>query len=184
MFFKRPFMQILFGILIIGATSSANAQVAAMSDGNVKWVASTGGLPADAFIGGSENNGSRKLAVCRAAYQGGTHPGKVVAGKCNIGWGGKEIVLSPFEVMTNKGVTLAWVKGPSAKGMIIGGSEKNGSRKLAVCRAVYWGNVQSPEYDVKYKGGTHPGRVVAGKCNIGWGGKEIVLSTFEVLVQR
>ena len=171
MFFKRPFMQILFGILIIGATSSANAQVAAMSDGNVKWVASTGGLPADAFIGGSENNGSRKLAVCRAAYQGGTHPGKVVAGKCNIGWGGKEIVLSAFEVMTNKGVTLAWVRGPSAEGMIIGGSENNGSRKLAVCRAAY-------------QGGTHPGKVVAGNCNIGWGGKEIVLNAFEVLVQR
>ena len=106
MFFKRPFMQILFGILIIGATSSANAQVAAMSDGNVKWeavVASMGGwLPPDAVIGGSEYNGSRKLAVCRAAYQGGTHPGKVVAGKCNIGWGGKEIVLNAFEVLVQR----------------------------------------------------------------------------------
>ena len=169
MFFKRTLMPILFSILMIGATSAANAQVAAMSDGNVKWAASTGGLPADAFIGGSENNGSRKLAVCRAAYKGGTHPGKVVAGKCNIGWGGKEIVIGKFEVMTNKGVTLAWVKGPSAKGMIIGGSERG--RSLPVCRA-------------KYKSGTHPGKVVAGKCNIGWGGKEIVLSTFEVLVQR
>ena len=139
----------------------------AASRGGVKWAASTGGLPADAFVGGSE--GSRKLAVCRAAYKGGTHPGKVVAGKCNIGWGGKEIVLSRFEVMTNKGVTLAWVKGPSAEGMIIGGSDAG--RSLPVCRAAY-------------QGGTHPGKVVAGKCNIGWGGKEIVLSAFEVLVQR
>ena len=137
------------------------------SSGNVKWAASTGRLPANAFIGGSE--GSRKLAVCRAAYQGGTHPGKVVAGKCNIGWGGKEIVIRKFEVMTNKGVTLAWAKGPSAKGMIIGGAERG--RSLPVCRG-------------KYKSGTHPGKVVAGKCNIGWGGKEIVLRSFEVLVQR
>ena len=135
--------------------------------GDVKWAASAGRLPANAFIGGSE--GSRKLAVCRAAYKGGTHPGKVVAGKCNIGWGGKEIVIGKFEVMTDKGVKLAWVKGRSAKGMIIGGSERG--RSLPVCRA-------------KYKSGTHPGKVVAGKCNIGWGGKEIVLSTFEVLVQR
>jgi len=137
------------------------------SSGNVKWAASTGRLPANAFIGGSE--GSRKLAVCRAAYQGGTHPGKVVAGKCNIGWGGKEIVIRKFEVMTNKGVKLAWAKGPSAKGMIIGGAERG--RSLPVCRG-------------KYKSGTHPGKVVAGKCNIGWGGKEIVLRSFEVLVQR
>ena len=137
------------------------------SSGNVKWAASSGRLPANAFIGGSE--GSRKLAVCRAAYQGGTHPGKVVAGKCNIGWGGKEIVIRKFEVMTNKGVKLAWAKGPSAKGMIIGGAERG--RSLPVCRG-------------KYKSGTHPGKVVAGKCNIGWGGKEIVLRSFEVLVQR
>jgi hypothetical protein len=147
--------------------SSTPGTTQAASLGDVKWAASTGRLPANAFIGGSE--GSRKLAVCRAAYKGGTHPGKVVAGKCNIGWGGKEIVIGKFEVMTDKGVKLAWVKGPSAKGMIIGGSETG--RTLPVCRAAY-------------KGGTHPGKVVAGKCNIGWGGKEIVLSTFEVLVQR
>ena len=73
------------------------------------------------------------------------------------------------QMLSNKGVKLAWVKGPSAKGMITGGSETG--RSLPVCRAAY-------------KSGTHPGKVVAGKCNIGWGGKEIVLSTFEVLVQR
>ncbi len=147
--------------------SSTPGTTQAEARGGVKWAASTGRLPANAFIGGSE--GRRKLAVCRAAYKGGTHPGKVVAGRCNIGWGGKEIVISKFEVMTNKGVKLAWVKRRWARGMIIGGSERG--RSLPVCRA-------------KYRSGTHPGKVVAGKCNIGWGGKEIVLSTFEVLVQR
>ena len=78
-------------------------------------------------------------------------------------------MIRKFEVMTNKGVKLAWAKGPSAKGMIIGGAERG--RSLPVCRG-------------KYKSGTHPGKVVAGKCNIGWGGKEIVLRSFEVLVQR
>ena len=137
------------------------------SRGGPKWVSSTGRLPSYAFIGGKE--GSRKLAVCRASYKKGMHPGKVVAGKCNIGWGGKEITLKKFEVMTARGVKLAWVKGPSAKGMIIGGKE--GSRQLPLCRA-------------SYKKGTHPGKVVAGRCNIGWGGREIVLKSFEVLVQR
>jgi hypothetical protein len=157
----------LTALLVAVLVSPTPGTTQAASLGDVKWAASTGRLPANAFIGGSE--GSRKLAVCRAAYKDGTHPGKVVEGKCNIGWGGKEIVIGKFEVMTAKGVKLAWVKGPSAKGMIIGGSETG--RTLPVCRAAY-------------KGGTHPGKVVAGKCNIGWGGKEIVLSTFEVLVQR
>ena len=70
------------------------------SRGGVKWASSTGRLPANAFIGGSEPG--RKLAVCRAPYKGGTHPGKVVAGKCNIGWGGKEIVLRTFEVLVQR----------------------------------------------------------------------------------
>lgn len=133
----------------------------------VKWAASTGKMPSGAFFGGAEKG--RKLAVCRAAYKGGTHPGKVVAGKCNIGWGGREIVLRKFEVMTTRGVKLSWAKGPAAKGMVIGGKEPG--RNLPVCRAAY-------------KGGTHPGKVVSGKCNIGWGGKEIVLKKFEVLVAR
>lgn len=137
------------------------------SRGGVKWASSTGKMPRDTFYGGSERG--RKLAVCRASYKGGTHPGKVVAGKCNIGWGGKEIVIRKYQVMTNKGVKLSWAKGPSAKGMVIGGKERG--RSLPVCRG-------------KYKGGTHPGKVVAKKCNIGWGGKEIVLRSFEVLVQR
>lgn len=137
------------------------------SRGGIKWSTSTGKMPSNTFYGGAERG--RKLAVCRASYKGGTHPGKVVSGKCNIGWGGKEIVIRKFQVMTNKGVKLAWTKGPKAKGMVIGGKERG--RTLPICRA-------------KYKSGTHPGKVVAGKCNIGWGGKEIVLKKFEVLVQR
>jgi hypothetical protein len=135
--------------------------------GSVKWASSTGKMPRYAFYGGAERG--RKLAVCRASYKGGTHPGKVVAGKCNIGWGGKEIVIRKYQVMTAKGVKLSWAKGPSARGMVYGGAERG--RKLAVCRA-------------SYKGGTHPGKVVARKCNIGWGGREIALKTFQVLVQR
>ena len=156
-----------FGPVKAGSTPKPSTGTQTASLGGVAWASSTGKMPSYAVIGGKE--GSRSLQICRAAYKGGTHPGKVVAGKCNIGWGGKEIVLTSFEVMTNRTAKLSWVKGPSAAGMVIGGKE-NG-RTLPVCRA-------------SYKSGTHPGKVVAGKCNIGWGGKEIVLSSFQVLVQK
>ncbi|MGB0575667.1 MAG: DM9 repeat-containing protein [Alphaproteobacteria bacterium] len=111
----------------------------------------------------------KNLAVCSASYKGGWHPGKVVSGKCNIGWGGKERVIRTFQVLTTKGAKFSWSKNKRAKNQVVGGKE-NG-RSLYVCRAYY-------------KGGSHPGKVVSGKCNIGWGGKEIKLSSYEVLTSR
>jgi hypothetical protein len=61
------------------------------------WAKVNGAVPANAVIGGSEPG--RTLPICHAAYNGGVHPGKVVAGKCNIGYGGKEIVLTSYEVL-------------------------------------------------------------------------------------
>jgi hypothetical protein len=52
-------------------------------------------------------------------------------------------------------------------GAIVGGWEQG--RTLYVCRT--W-----------YGGGVHPGKVVGNNCNIGWGGKEITLEAYEVLV--
>jgi hypothetical protein len=64
----------------------------------VHWVgASNGAIPAGAVAGGSEPG--RTLYICRARYNNGLHPGKVVAQNCNIGWGGKEILVRSYEVM-------------------------------------------------------------------------------------
>jgi len=43
----------------------------------------------------------RLSASCRrrAAYKKVVHPGKVVAGKFNIGWGGKEFVRTRYQVL-------------------------------------------------------------------------------------
>ena len=43
----------------------------------------------------------RLSASCRrrAACKKVVHSGKVVAGKCNIGWGGKEIVRTQYQVL-------------------------------------------------------------------------------------
>ena len=48
-------------------------------------------------IGGQEPG--RSLPICRGSHGGGVHPGKVVAGTLNIGWGGKEITLTSMEVL-------------------------------------------------------------------------------------
>lgn len=135
----------------------------------MSWTPVSGGLlPSGTFIGGQEPG--RQLPICRAAYNNGVHPGKVVAGKCNIGWGGKEIVLTSYQAMVTDPKAVRWV--PSAGGQlpagaIIGGEEPG--RQLPICRGAY-------------DNGVHPGKVVAGKCNFGWGSKEIVLTSYEVLV--
>jgi hypothetical protein len=120
-----------------------------------------GRFPNDAVNGGEENGAP--LYVCRGSYRGGTHPGKIVAGKCNIGYGGKEVVLDRFERLVGNG---RW-DSPRMNymGAFVAGNE-NG-KPLYLCRG-------------KFAGGVHPGKVVADKCNIGYGGEEKLLSQFEV----
>jgi hypothetical protein len=138
------------------------------------WVPFEGELPSNAVIGGVETN--RSLAVCRCEYKGANHPGKVVEKACNIGWGGKEVIVKKFEVLVNNGVVeLDWIKtkGKLPKHAIQAGSE-NGL-PLYIGRKFY-------------QNGTHPGKVFkVGKrhiCNVGWGGKEKVFKNFEVLVEH
>ena len=61
--------------------------------------------PRRALVAGREGpeDGNDPLYVCRAAYPQGTtgmHIGKTRPGLggCNIGWGGREITVVPFEV--------------------------------------------------------------------------------------
>lgn len=140
----------------------------------IEWVAHQGELPSNAVIGGVET--LRSLAVCRANHRGAMHSGKVVANACNIGWGGKELILEDYEILINKGVVeLDWLKtdGALPDHAIQAGKERGGP--------IYVGRAH-------YEGGTHPGKVfkVGGNyiCNISWGGKELTLNTFEVLVEN
>lgn len=52
---------------------------------------------------------------------------------------------------------------------IEGGIDQNGAIPLYICRA-------------RYVNGVHPGKLRSGHCHIGWGGDEIILKRFEVLV--
>jgi hypothetical protein len=93
----------------------------------------------------------------------------LIAGKCNISWGGRGVEKSNYEVLVGSG---HW--GPPNSGFsgaLVGGHEANGS-DLHLCRATW------QHYLVLR--GTHPGKLVSGKCNVEFGGEEIEFTTFEV----
>jgi len=68
-----------------------------------RWVlAKAGELPARAVQAGEEHPpGKEALYVCRAWFNGGTHPGKFRPAfrACGIGWSGKEHMVPEYEVL-------------------------------------------------------------------------------------
>jgi hypothetical protein len=148
------------------ATTASAAQLPRSS-----WVnASNGTIPDGAWMGGREQGGE-PLYICRAAYQGGVHPGKVRPGLrgCNIGWGGAEITVNSYQVlMPAPSLQLQWHTAQESSLLQVG-REPNGA-PLYVCHAAY-------------EGGVHLGKVRPGLggCNIGWGGQEVTVRHYAVL---
>lgn len=139
---------------------------------DIGWVNMMRGmpLPYDAVIGGSQPYPPATLYVCRAQYNGGLHPGKLFAGNCNIGWGGDEIVATQYQVLVSYS-RLHWVSashGYIPVNAIRGGYEQG--NPLFICQA-------------EYRRGMHTGKVVGQMCHIGWGGKEIAIPYYNVLVR-
>lgn len=126
-------------------------------------------LPRNAVIGGNQPERPHTLFVCRGDYHGGIHPGKLVAGYCNISWGGQEIRLASYQVLVSNR-PLRWASadhGYIPTNAIAGGYENQAP--LFICQ-------------VNYQGGTHTGKVVGNNCNFGWGGREISIPYYFVLV--
>lgn len=168
-------------LMIICALMLGASVTTSQAEAGLRWVwAKNGRIPPMSVKGGKENRGI--LYICRAHFRGGIHPGKVVNFKCNIGWGGREYTISRFQVLAGK-APIKWVGSPirsrsslpapsnskfvpgaASKNVFykfIGGKEANGT-PLAICR-------------VNYRTlGSHPGKVVNGNCNFGYGGREIV----------
>ena len=143
----------------------------------VVWLpAANGAVPPNAIIGGSEPG--RTLPVCRAIHNKGVHPGKVVGKNCNFGYGGKEVLAPQYDVLVgnpavlNKSPQLVrWIAaqgGQVPPGAFFGAYEP-GRPILPICQA-------------PYKGGVHVGKVVAGNCNFGYGGLEVLSPQYAVLV--
>jgi microsomal dipeptidase-like Zn-dependent dipeptidase len=144
--------KILIGLVIVIITMSANVF-------GQTWVPK-GTIPANAVQGGQENG--TPLYVCRGRHEGGGHPGKIVAGNCNISYGGREITLPDYEILVGNGT---WGSArPGYAGAFIAGQESG--QNLYLCRANF--------------NGTHPGKVIGNNCNIGYGGEEKYLAKFDV----
>ncbi|HTM64668.1 MAG TPA: DUF3421 domain-containing protein [Gammaproteobacteria bacterium] len=126
-------------------------------------------MPANAVIGGNQYHPNSLFHVCRANYRGGVHPGKLYNGNCNISWGGQEYIMTNYEVLVSD-KPMSWVGssyGRIPQHAIAAGSE-NGAA-LYACQA-------------QYQNGTHTGKVIGQNCNFGWGGKEISVPYYNVLV--
>lgn len=132
------------------------------------WQRSYGRTPARAFIAGYEPH--RELYICQTYYNGGVHPGKVVAGNCNITYAGHEIERHNFRVLT-RGRGLHWRRnrGFIPPNAVPGGYEKG--HPLYICRT-------------HFRNGVYPGKIVDGRCNIGYGGREYVQPNFRILAWR
>lgn len=123
-------------------------------------------IPRLAVIGGLENGAP--LFICHAAYNNGIHPGKIVAGNCNISYAGQEIPMQNYQILVSQ-LPTRWV--PARAGIppnAVKGGHENG-QPLFICQ----GN---------YHGGMHPGKVVGNVCDIGYGGREISLPQYRLLV--
>ena len=159
----KPFITAF--VLCMATTAGAQAQVGMEMSRN-------GRVAMGAISGGHEANGET-LYLCTAPYAGGYHPGKLRPGfgGCNIGYGGSEYTVSEYDVLTGYGQWAGATGGNVPGNAIQAGAEANGT-PLFACRA--W-----------HAGGLHPGKVRPGfnGCNIGYGGSEISIHSYDVLVQ-
>lgn len=121
---------------------------------------------------GYEANGTT-LYACVGNFNNGRHPGKIRQGfsGCNIGYGGKEYTANSYSVLTSPGRWVARADGNIPQRAPVVGNEADGS-PLYMCRA-------------QFNGSLAPGKIgpSTGSCNIGYGGKEYTIYSYDVYVQ-
>lgn len=137
-----------------------------------RWVETWQGnpIPPYAVAGGHQPQPPFTLYVCRGDFRGGTHPGKILNGKCHISWGGNEISLSRYQVLASR-IPLSFA--PAGNGYLpmnaIQAGHENGG-PLYACQA-------------QYRGGLYPGKVIGNTCHIALDGREINIPYYNVLVR-
>jgi hypothetical protein len=141
--------------------------------------ASGGQIPRGAQPHGHEADGTplwvaRSPGITDPSFLGSIQPGKVRSGfgVALIPFGGKEVPVTDYEVLMEAGLWIAGAGGQIPDGAIVCGREADGD-PLFVARATL-------------NGGLHPGklRFAFGAAIIGWGGQEIPVSNYEVLVAQ
>ena len=161
---------VLVTILIFASSAGLMAQD--------KWVkGSNGNVDGFTLYGGTENG--KNMYLCAGFMNGTFHPGKIVGSNCNFGYGGNEVEANSYftlQVSQSSIKRYTWHRAsngqvPALNGYVPIEVGREGSRILYVCRA-------------NYNGGVHPGKIVGSNCNFGWGGNEITIPNYEVLMYR
>lgn len=155
-----------------GPTPGSGCKTTGIGPDLGRWqhVDSTKWLPDDAFPTGGEGSAARY--TCRASYMGQTEAGKAFPeGGCNFAANGAEQKGMNYDVLI--GDTYDWQAATAPLTAIpaqavVAGRECDGAPQYA-CR-------------VSYQGGLHPGKLVGGRCVIGYAGAEVPSDTFEVLL--
>jgi hypothetical protein len=109
MYTTEVFMRRSVIVLIVGVFCAGSLQAQTRAAQSSPWAAAANGtIPTGAIAYGREGDG-REQFVCRAAWEGGTHLGKIVSGfdGCNIGYGGREVTVPQYEVLTQQRVRRA-----------------------------------------------------------------------------
>ncbi|WP_139792348.1 DM9 repeat-containing protein [Henriciella litoralis] len=133
------------------------------------WTDFEGTIPDDAISGGLENE--HALPVCRVEIEGKMHPGKVHVFMCHFAFDGAEYLSDEFEVLTKAESDIeVWSALAVTDEADVVRSDNNTDETLQfpVCRAAW-------------KDGLHPGKLEGAKCHFGYGGRELVAETYEVL---
>lgn len=146
--------------------------------------ASGGSVPSNAVIGGCDTPAPGRfcgpdLYYCRASVAGfrGLQPGKIRPGfpGCYVPFDGQELTETTYQVLValSPAMPLAQIGGSNGSvpfGAVRGGTDVGG-QPLYMCSA-------------SYAGGLHPGKLRAqfGACYISYGGLEIAVKRYTVLV--
>ncbi len=121
----------------------------------------------------------RPVVICRATYQGATHPGSWIAPdkNCSFGFGGRVVLSQNFTVL-QAAPWMAWVPATAAaqgvpllEGAVRGGEE--GGEPFFLCRAPTPRGMLAGKIKA-----TAPG------CSVPFDGKELVEARFELLMPR
>ncbi|XP_068147807.1 natterin-3-like [Drosophila tropicalis] len=133
------------------------------------WIRSSADslLPPTAFQAGHDTDGSR-IYVGRTMFEGDLAPVKVIPNKhaAYVSHGGKEHSVMHFEVLVGK--AYAWA--PSSNGCVPGHAISTGKTRMG-----------EPLYNSLTVGKVHPSH---GCLYVPFGGKEISIKSYEVLVKK
>ncbi len=128
----------------------------------------------DAVAAGIED--SIPLYACRGSYEGGVHLGRVRADfqGCHIGYGGREVEVTPYEVLA-----ATWVQ--EASGEAPADAPPAGADP-ALAVSVPFRVTPLVACRVAWHGGVQLGEVRQGGCAFGFGGQQVEVDGYEVLV--